>query len=153
LEDNNNACLQTNKKKRGSIHHKGTYSTLFWSKARKGLKIFKPRSTCNYNHLKRIQLQNVGSRSGSPESWVDRVLPGRCTGRSFNKPEPVQPPGWLGPGSTCRAGLCLITANHSRVTYFYKSCKFHELINFLKNKEKINKMKWMLFYFLRKEEI
>jgi hypothetical protein len=33
------------------------------------------------------------------------VLQGCCTGRSFNKPRPVQPPG---PGSTCRAGPGLI---------------------------------------------
>jgi hypothetical protein len=42
---------------------------------------------------------------------VDRVLPGRCTGRSFDKPEPVQPPGRPGPGSTRRAGPGLITIN------------------------------------------
>ena len=37
---------------------------------------------------------------------VDRVLPGCCIKRSFNKSEPVQPPG---PGSTRRAGLSLIS--------------------------------------------
>jgi hypothetical protein len=36
-------------------------------------------------------------------------LSGRCTGRSFNKPEPVQTPGRPGPGSTRRAGPGLIT--------------------------------------------
>jgi hypothetical protein len=40
---------------------------------------------------------------------VDRVLPGRCTGRSFDKPEPVQPPGRPGPETTRRAGPGLIT--------------------------------------------
>jgi hypothetical protein len=40
---------------------------------------------------------------------VDRVLPGYCPGRSFIKPEPVQPPGRPGSGSTRRAGPGLIT--------------------------------------------
>jgi hypothetical protein len=39
---------------------------------------------------------------------VDRVLSGRCTSQSFNKPEPVQLPG---PGSTRRAGPGLITVS------------------------------------------
>jgi hypothetical protein len=43
-------------------------------------------------------------------SWVDPPgQPGRCTGRSFDKPRPVQPPGRSSPGSTRRAGLGLIT--------------------------------------------
>jgi hypothetical protein len=42
---------------------------------------------------------------------VGRVLPGRCTGRSFDKLGPVQPPGRPGPGSTRRAGPGLITMN------------------------------------------
>jgi hypothetical protein len=54
--------------------------------------------------------KTTGSRSGSPGHGstrrVDRVWPGRCTGRSFNKPGPVQPPT---PGSTRRAGSSLIT--------------------------------------------
>jgi hypothetical protein len=43
--------------------------------------------------------KKIGSRPGRPghESThrVNRVLPGCCIGRSFNKPGPVQP---LGPG-------------------------------------------------------
>jgi hypothetical protein len=74
------------------------------------IKISKLISTCN--NLKQTQLQNVGSHpglSGSPGSWVDRVLPSHCTGRSFNKPGPVQPPGRSVSGSTHRAGPGLIT--------------------------------------------
>jgi hypothetical protein len=40
---------------------------------------------------------------------IDWVWPGQCTGWSFNKLGPVQPPGQLGPRSTCRAGPGLIT--------------------------------------------
>jgi hypothetical protein len=59
-------------------------------------------------HLKR-KTNITGSCPGSPKSpgsWVDRVLPGCCIKRSFNKSEPVQPPG---PGSTRRAGVGLIS--------------------------------------------
>jgi hypothetical protein len=38
----------------------------------------------------------------SSGSRVDQVLPSCCTGRFFNKLEPVQPPD---PGLTCRAGF------------------------------------------------
>jgi hypothetical protein len=40
---------------------------------------------------------------------VDQVLPGCCISRSFNKPEPVQPPSRPGPGSTRWADPGLIT--------------------------------------------
>jgi hypothetical protein len=56
--------------------------------------------------------KGTGSRLGSPGSsgsWVDRVLSGCCTDRSFNKPESIQPSGRLGPGSTRRPGPGLIT--------------------------------------------
>jgi hypothetical protein len=53
--------------------------------------------------------ESPGYRLGLPGSWVDQVWPGRCIGRSFDKPEPVQPPGRPGPGSTRRAGPGLIT--------------------------------------------
>jgi hypothetical protein len=51
----------------------------------------------------------TGSRPGLPRSWVDWILPGYCLGRSFIKPEPVQPPGQPSPGSTHRAESGLIT--------------------------------------------
>jgi len=62
-------------------------------------------------YLKRKN-KGTGSRLGSPGSsgsWVDRVLSGCCTDRSFNKPESIQPSGRLGPGSTRRPGPGLIT--------------------------------------------
>jgi len=40
---------------------------------------------------------------------VDQVWPGRCTDQSFDKPGPVQTPGWPGPRLTHRAGPGLIT--------------------------------------------
>jgi len=61
-------------------------------------------------HLKRKKkispgLVRVRPGHGSTRR-VDRVLPGCCISRSFNKPEPVQPPGF---GSTRRSGPGLIT--------------------------------------------
>jgi len=53
---------------------------------------------------------------------VDRVLPGCCPGRSFIKPEPVQPPGWPGPGSTRRAGPGFITRLQLHSTYGKLHC-------------------------------
>jgi hypothetical protein len=41
----------------------------------------------------------------SPGSWVDRVLPGCCTRRSFNKPRPIQSPGQPDPWLTHQAGF------------------------------------------------
>lgn len=41
--------------------------------------------------------------------WVDWVLPGHCTGWSFDKPEPVQPPGQPVSGLTRRSSPGLIT--------------------------------------------
>ena len=81
------------------------------------IKISIPRST--WNHLKQTQLHNSKtpglirvrpSRPGHGSTRrVDRVLPGHCTGRSLDKPKPVQPPGRPVPGSTRRAGPGLIT--------------------------------------------
>ena len=81
------------------------------------IKISIPKSTCN--HLKQTQLHNskmpglIRVRPGHPGHGstrrVDRVLPGHCNGRSFNKLEPVQPPGRPVPGSTRRASPGLIT--------------------------------------------
>jgi len=66
------------------------------------IKISKPRLTCN--HLKQTELQNTGSHPGRPghgsTRWVDRVLPGHCTSRSFDKPGLVLPPERLVFGST-----------------------------------------------------
>ena len=57
--------------------------------------------------------ESPGYRPGHPGHGstrrVDQVWPGRCIGRSFDKPEPVQPSGRPGPGLTRRAGLGLIT--------------------------------------------
>jgi len=53
--------------------------------------------------LAQVRLGNGSTRR------VDRVLPGCCTSRSFNKPEPVQVPGLPSPGSTRQAGPNLIT--------------------------------------------
>jgi len=59
---------------------------------------------------------------------VERFLPGRCTGRSFDKPGPVQPPGRPGPGSTRRAGPGLITMGWCRKTSYITN---HSLNHFL----------------------
>jgi hypothetical protein len=77
-----------------------------------------PRST-QKPHLKRKK--NTGSCPGLPGSWVDRVLPCCCTGLFFNKPGPVQPPSWPGPGSTRRAGPGLKTMLFcdTKTLYFY----------------------------------
>jgi hypothetical protein len=78
---------------------------------------------------RRVSSGFAGSRPGSPgrpgygsTRRVDWVLPGCCTGRSFNKPEPVQPPGRPGSGSTHRAGPGLITVlmSHQRTNELLK---------------------------------
>jgi hypothetical protein len=54
-------------------------------------------------HLKKKTLGLIRVRPSRQGHWsthpVDRVLPGCCTGRSFNKSRPIQPSGRpAGPG-------------------------------------------------------
>jgi hypothetical protein len=66
--------------------------------------------------------KNIGSHLGHPghglTCWVNSVWPSHCTGRSFDKPRPVQPLGQPGPGSTCRAvpGLKTMISNSENIT-------------------------------------
>ena len=53
-----------------------------------------------------IWKKKLGSHPGHGLTCqVDRVWPGRCTGQSFDKTGPVQPPSQSGPEPTHRAGF------------------------------------------------
>ena len=112
---------------------KGRIRPCFEAKQGKASRTPNPDRLANCNHLKRIQLQNAGSRPNLPcrpghgsTRGVDRVLSGRCTGQSFNKLEPVQPPSL---GSTHQAGPSLITMCETLVLNLIK--KF--IMNHFKN--------------------
>ena len=127
----------------------GRIRPCFEAKQGKASRSPNPDRLANCNLLKRIQLQNVGSCPGSPGlpgSWrVDQVLPGHCTCRSFNKPEPVQLPDprstrWSDPGlitvvlvfkSHVRSFICLfvlpsLCSQSSLILYYRTEKKWKE---------------------------
>jgi len=123
-------------KKEGRSTIKGRIRPCFEANQGKASRSSNPDRLVNCNHLKQIQLQNAGSRPGSPGSWVDRVLSGRCTCRSFNEPEPVQPPGRLGrpgPRSTRRAGPGLISVIQHHLQNIEKTQTFDFIYPFFTN--------------------
>ena len=74
------------------------------------------------------RLAIISSRPNSKTSGLVRVHPGHCTGWSFNKPGPVQPPGRPVPRSTRRAGPGLITMMKTISERYQRDCVFQFLM-------------------------